>query len=215
VALDAHPPESGHIKMILDAWKSAASVMQPRIIPGETLGAALTGLVELLARPEGNDLRNAVRYSGGFHVIFRQEDQMEPAVHIRINDGAMVNSEFAYHGYGGYAPYGLKLIPEVVERYPARIQTTARLPFYLFETLADLWADTTTHAQSASTRSGAPGRAPLRNQDPTSIPGTNTPDGRETGKKSQALSSRWPGPSPSKHGVTNGHRDDSLAPTFC
>jgi hypothetical protein len=146
-AIDLHlPEEDGPIAKALEDWKHATSTPPSRLVPGETLGAALVHLVEFLARAEGAALRNAVLTTGSFHVIFRLPDGLDPSVRIRIQGGNLINDCWDYDRSGDYRPPGVPPAPQVPLEHPVRIQKIAQLPFHLFDTMAALWADT--HARS-------------------------------------------------------------------
>jgi hypothetical protein len=156
-AIDRHLPEgSGRIAKALEDWKHATLTPPSRLVPGETLGDALVDLVELLARPEGAALRDAVLGTGTFHVIFRLPDGLDPSVRIRIR-GDLINDRWSYCRYGDYRPSGVPLATQVLLDHPGRIQKIAQLPFYLFDTMAALWADTCARqeARRADQQAGA------------------------------------------------------------
>jgi hypothetical protein len=197
------------------AWSLAVSGSSTdQTVPGDTLGDALSGLIDWLSRPEGADLRSVLGQNGGMMCLdLVTQDGYEPSALFRIveNDHGEPESYLARYGVGPrpkvdfdtktmtatYDPPRMDPLP------PGTIKKTVRIPYAVFEALADLWADTRAHMERVASTSSPPSNAETENaalpgaapiQDYNSIPGSSNPEHKREREVSQARSSRRPGP---------------------
>lgn len=104
-----------------------------RAIPGETLGEALDNLVDWISRPEGMLVRQNFRACGmwvdlGVGYAF-------PNCRIGYARADNIRVQSSYQNIGGAWP----IVKDPVR--PPGMTTTNRVHFSVFETLADIWAD--------------------------------------------------------------------------
>jgi hypothetical protein len=108
-----------------------------RVVPGNTLGEALAGLIDWLARPEGAALRATLKARGikasGLCVTLYRARYIELTATIEI-EGQSV--------YGSEEPFIKNPTGPVPEEHPGVAHHKTVLNFHLFDALADLWADT-------------------------------------------------------------------------
>lgn len=136
------------------AWSLAVSKpnSDDQTLPGETLGDAMVGLIDWLSRPEGADLRSVLGQNRGMMCLdLVTQDGYEPSALFRIveNDHGEPESYLASYGAGPrpkvdfdtktmtatYDPPRMDPLP------PGTIKKTVRIPYAVFEALADLWAE--------------------------------------------------------------------------
>jgi hypothetical protein len=204
-------------------WSLAVSKSNSKdnTVPGDTLGDAISGLIDWLSRPEGAGLRSILGQNRGrMYLDLVTQDGYEPSAIFGIFETDRPDPSYLAQYDVGPRPkvdFDTKTMtatydpPRMDPLPPGTIKKTVRIPYAVFEALADLWADTRAHMERVASTSSPPSNAETENaalpgaapiQDYNSIPGSSNPEHKREREVSQARSSRRPGP-PRQPGVQN------------
>jgi hypothetical protein len=173
--MNAPRREWSPVSKALSAWSEA--IGSERLMPDGTLGEALARLVDWLSRPEGKELRSVLGQRRGLmYLDLVTQDGYEPSAIIGIfeNQNNEVNGEsFAATYEVGPRPHfdyvlnadetrveSVTVSPPPGEQLPpGTIRKTVRIPYAVFEAMADLWADTRARQTNPQTKNaGLPAR---------------------------------------------------------